>query len=176
MRFAVLIALIVAPFATYGEELKHDWEAKQTDNAFILTSNHRAPASFSATGEPEATLTMEIAKARENVSLPDLVKGEVGGIRSTKLKLGDQPEENGHKPVDGIISYVENIDGQDVGFIKYQVVGTANKTLPHPRSVTHAMLIKKGKVCFVHLIVLYPGHLDEVTGDQMRLVKGLIRK
>ncbi len=174
MRFGILIALIVASFAAYGEDLKHDWKEQNAGDAFRLISNHRAPASFSPGREPEATLTMEIKKA-PNVSLPDLVKGEVGGIRST-LKLGDQPEENGHKPVDGIISYIETIDGQDVGFVKYQVTGTKDTTLPHPRSVTHAMLIKKGKVCFVHLIVLYPGHLDEVTSDQMKLVKTLIAK
>ncbi len=175
MRFAVLIALIVAPFAAYGEDLKHDWKQQKAGDVLMLISNHRAPASVSPGREPEATLTMEIKKAPANVTLPDLVKGEVGGIRST-LKLGDQPEENGHKPVDGIISYVENIDGQDVGFIKYQVTGTRDKTLPHPRSVTHAMLMKQGKLCFVHLIVLYPGHLDEVTGDQMRMVKSFIAK
>lgn len=174
MRFGILIVLIVASFAAYGEGLKHDWKEQKGD-AFRLISNHRAPASFSPGREPEATLTVEIKKAPEGVSLPDLVKGEVGGIRST-LKVADQPEENGHKPVDGVISYIETIEGQDVGFVKYQVAGTKDITLPHPRSVTHAMLIKKGKMYFVHLIVLYPGHLDEVTSDQMQLVKTVIEK
>ncbi len=179
MRFAVLIALIVASLTAQGASqddlaLKHDWNAKQTDSAFTLTSNHRSPGS-SGESEPEATLTTEVTSAPENGSLADLVQDEVADIRAT-LKLGDQPEENGHKAVDGIISYMEKIEGQDVGFIKYQVAGTPNKKLAHPWSVTHAILLKNGKAWFVHLMILHPGHVEEVTEDHMRMVKTLIRK
>ncbi len=171
---------MVAPLAAFGASqddltLKHDWQATQEDHTLKLTSNFRAPASYSETGEPEAILTTMITNAPEKSGLSDVLKEQVANIRST-LKLGDTPEQGGHKPVDGVISYIENIEGQDVGFIKYNVAGNANRTLLHPWSVTHAVVLKNGAAWFVHLMVIYPGHLDEVTADQMRLVRKLIQK
>ena len=45
-----------------------------------------------------------------------------------------------------------------------------------PRSVIHAIFMNKGKLYFIHFMVLFAGHQDEARADQIRLIKGVIRK
>ncbi len=180
MRCAFLFALLVASAAALGapgneNSLKHDWKQEQSEGGMELVSNHPAPAAYSESGEPEATLAMEAEKAAKDATLPKILESEIADIREG-LMIGDYPEEDGHKPDHGIVSYIEEIDGHPVGFIKYRVVGANGSQLDHPRTVIHAILLKDGKVYLFHLIVLYAGHQDEVRGDQMRLVKATIKK
>lgn len=62
-----------------------------------------------------------------------------------------------HHPHGGITTYIEEINGYKVGFIKYRVAGTRDHDFPLPRSVIHAMLLKDGRLYFVFSIVLYAG-------------------
>ncbi len=156
----------------------HDWREEKGQGYILFISNHPAPKPFSDTGEPEATMKMEAEPAPKNITLQKIMDSEVAGIRKD-LTIGDYPEadggKDGHKPDHGIVSYIEKIDGLPVAFIKYRVTGAGGKELPHPRSVVHAILVKDDRVFFVHLIVLYAGHQEEVTGDQLRAVKAIIR-
>lgn len=180
MRPAILFALLfiasAAACAAPGNEspLKHDWRQEQGDHEIVFTSKYPAPVPFSTTGEPEARMTMEASVAPKDADLKKIMDAEIADIRSS-LMIGDYMEDDGHQPDNGIVSYIEEIDGKPVAFIKYRVTGANGKELDHPRSVIHAILLKNGKVFFVHLIVLYAGHQDEVRGDQIRLVRAIIR-
>lgn len=179
MRLAALAAFCVLSIAGLGasahaEGFKHNWRQVERDGAVTFISGYPAPAPFSETGEPEATMTMDAAKAEKGATLEGILKAEVADIREG-LVIADYLEEDGHKPDRGIVSYTEEIDGQKVAFIKYRVAGNTNGLLAHPRSVIHAILLKDGMIYYVHLIVLYAGHEDEVRGDQLRLVKAIIR-
>ncbi len=178
MRLAVFLALLVASCAACAAsgnhtELKHDWRKAQTPGVITFTSNHRAPPPFSDDGEPEARLAMEVALAPKDLTLQQIMEAEVADIRRD-LSIADYQEDDGHKPDRGIVSYIERVDGHEVAFIKYRVSGAGGKPLAYPRSIHHAFLVKNGKVYYVHLMVLYAGHWDEVTGDQMRLVRAII--
>lgn len=179
MRLAALATLCalsmtawVAP--AHAEDFKHNWRQEERDGAVTYISNYPAPKPFSLTGEPEATLTMDAAKAEPGQTLAGIVKAEIADIRQG-LAIADYQEQDGHKPDRGIASYTEQIDGHEVAFIKYRVAGTHDARLAHPRSVIHAILLKDGMFYYVHLIVIYAGHQDEVRGDQIRLVKAIIR-
>ncbi len=180
MRFAFIATLFLS-IATWGvpahaDDLKHNWREEKVEGAFKLVSNYQAGAPFSENGEPEATLTMEASKAPANASLEDIVKGEVAGIGDGSLIIGNYAEEDGHKPVNGVASYIEKINGQKVGFIKYWVDGNTNGRLPRPRSVIHAIVLKKGKLWFVSLIALNDRHQSEVRSDQLVLVKSILKR
>ncbi len=181
MRFAVLLfavaALALPAHATAPDKdtgLKHAWLQQQGKGVITYISKYPAPAPFSETGEPEATLAMSASKIEKDMTLGNIVESEIAGIRET-LKIADYEDKDGHKPDNGIVSYLEEINGCQVAFIKYRVAGAGDKTLPRPRSVTHAILVKNGKAYFVHLIVIYAGHSEEVAADQIRLVKAIIR-
>lgn len=109
----------------------------------------------------------------EKKSLSETVKSEVQEIRN-ELQIGDYLEEDGYNPVDGIATYVEEINGTKVGFIKYRAVGVVGKAPVMPRTTIHAIFIKKDRVFFVHSIVLFAGHQEEVRADQITIIKGLI--
>lgn len=178
MRLAAFILLTIASFASCAAqggqtELKHDWRKAQSPGVITFTSNHPAPPPYSNDGEPEARLAMEVAAAPDGMSLQQIMDAEVAVIRRD-LAIADYGEEDGHKPDKGIVSYIEQVDGHDVAFIKYRVSGAGGRQLPYPRSIRHALLVKKGKVYYVHLMVVYADHWDEVTGDQMRLVRAII--
>jgi hypothetical protein len=170
---------MVVASATFGasgndNNLVHDWRQDNGPGEVKFISNHRAPLPFSETGEPEATLTMQASKIPDNVPLSRVVEVEIKGIRNG-TEIGEYLEEDGHKPDNGIVSYVEEINGHKVAFIKYRVAGVKGKSPVSPRSFSHAILLKNGKVYFVHLIVLFAGHQEEVRADQIRLVKGILR-
>jgi len=182
MRWFAFVLMVLVSCSAYAgqgdagdDELRHKWvDVTEKDSAsFSLASSFKAPEPFSMSGEPEATMRMEAEMAPEGMTLKQIIDGEIKGIRED-LIIAEYQEEDGHKPVDGIVSYIEKIDGQEVGFIKYRVAGNSNGKLPTPRSVRHMLLIKNGQIWYVHLIVTYAGHGDEVAADQMRLVKKLI--
>jgi hypothetical protein len=83
-------------------------------------------------------------------------------------------EEDGHTPDRGIASYFEEIAGHKVAFIKYRTVGVAGKSQVMPRSVRHAIFIKKNKTYFVHLVVLFAEHQEEMRADQIHVIRDLI--
>ncbi len=176
VTFCMLFTLSMAAWGSsaQGKGLKHDWREVRGENQIQYVSNYPAPAPFSESGEPEATLTMQAGKVDQDMTLPEILKTEIADIREG-LAIADYQEEDGRKPVDGIVSYIEEIDGQQVAFIKYRVAGTRKAMLAHPRSVIHAILVKKGTVFYIHLMVLYAGHQDEVRSDQIRLVKAIIK-
>lgn len=179
MRSAVLLALLIASAAAFGGSgaesiFKHNWRQEEGDHEILFVSKYPAPIPFSMTGEPEARMTMEATPAPKDADLQKIVQEEIVDIRQG-LMIADYLEDDGHKPDNGIVSYTEEIDGEPVAFIKYRVAGANGKALDRPRSVTHAILLARGKIFFVHLIVLYAGHQDEVRGDQIRLVKAIIR-
>jgi hypothetical protein len=158
------------------KSLKHDWKMHQGNGEVRFISNHPAPVPFSATGEPEAVLSMNAVRLSSKApSLSEVVSSEIKDIRK-ELEIGPYLEEDGQKPEENIASYVEEIDGQRVAFIKYRTLGVRGKPSAIPRSVRHAILIKNDRLYFVHLTVLYAGHEEEVRDDQIRLIKGIIRK
>jgi hypothetical protein len=159
-------------------ELKHDWKIEEAKDGTGVnyTSRHAAPPPFSYNQEPEALLAVESEKVSGRArSLSEVVNSEIKQIR-TGLLIGDYLEDDGHKPQNGIATWVEDIDGQQVAFIKYRVIGVKREGRTMPRSVIHAILIKNGKINFVHLTVLFAAHQDEMRADQMRLVRSIIRK
>lgn len=103
------------------------------------------------------------------------VTSEILNIRR-KLQLAPYLEADGYQPLNNIVSCVEEIDGQKVAFIKYRTVGAKGEPRAMPRSVRRAILIKDGKLYFVHLTVLFAKHQAEVRNDQIRLVKSIISR
>lgn len=99
----------------------------------------------------------------------------IKGIRK-ELQIGEYLEDDGHRPQDNIASWVEEIDGQQVAFIKYRVEVVKGEPRILPRAIRHAILIRKGNLCYVHLTVIFAKHQEEVRADQIRLIKGIIRK
>ncbi len=172
--FALSLAACCA--SAQADGLKHNWREMETAGAVTFVSNYRAPKPFSATGEPEATLTMEASEAPAGKTLAEIVKDEVADIRDEGLIIADYAEADGHKPDNNIATYFQEIDGQQVAFIKYRIAGNTNGVLAKPRSVIHALLLKGEKLYFLHLIVVYAGHQDEVRADQVEMVRTLIRR
>jgi|GEM_PF-1724706 len=156
--------------------LQHDWSTEERNGAITFSSNYPAPVPFSRTGEPEATLAVEMEEISGTpLSLGEVVKTEIKGIRK-ELQIGEYLEDDGHKPQDNIASWVEEIDGQQVAFIKYRTIGIKGESRILPRTIQHAILIRKGNLYFVHLTVIFAKHQEEVRADQIRLIKGIIRK
>lgn len=86
-------------------------------------SEHPAPVPYSYSDEPEATLAVKSIKIpRKLPSLKGVVDTEVRNIRK-EIQLGPYLEDDGHKLQGNIASYVEEIAGQQVAFIKYRTVG-----------------------------------------------------
>lgn len=174
--FIVALAVASAGLAQDHKDLQHDWKVEEKDGEVNFISNHKAPVTFSSTGEPEGTLSMSAMKFAGRVPpLSEVVTSEIEEIRKG-LEIGPYMEEDGKKVKDGIASWIEEIDGQRVAFIKYRTVGLKGEAQVMPRTVRHAILVKSGRLYFVHLTVLFAGHQEEMRGDQMRLVKGIIRK
>jgi formylglycine-generating enzyme required for sulfatase activity len=158
------------------DRLQHDWRIEEGANGVNYASNYPAPVPFSYNGEPEATMAVESVKiSGKPPVLSELVNAEINGIRKG-LQIVEYLEEDGYKPQNNIVSYIEPIDGQQVAFIKYRTVGEKGGPRAMPRSIRHAIFIKDGKLHFVHLTVLFAKHQQEVRGDQIRLVKSIIRK
>jgi len=178
MRLAILFILSMAACCApaQAEGLRHNWRQGDAEGAVQFVSNYPAPEPYSATGEPEATLTMEASKVPAGMTLEDILKNELADIGDGSLVIADYVEKDGHKPDHNVVSYIEKIDGEKVAFIKYRVAGNTNGMLPEPRGVMHAILLKGGKVYFFHLIVVYPAHLDEVRADQLTMVRSMIRR
>ena len=157
-------------------ELQHKWHIEEGSNGVNYLSECPAPVPFSYSEEPEATLAIEAEKisGRPRI-LSEVVNSEIRDIRK-EIQIGPYLEEDGHQAKANIASYVEEIEGQKVAFIKYRTVGVKGEPRAMPRSVRHALLIKNGKLTFVHLTVLFAKHQEEVRADQMRLIKSIIRK
>ncbi|HEX8961332.1 MAG TPA: hypothetical protein VF775_07140 [Geobacteraceae bacterium] len=180
MRFAPFIVLLLV-FATQAlgaaqddTQLRHDWKETRENGEVRLISNFPAPFPFSTTGEPESTLAIDAEKISPEVtSLAETMKSEVQQIRKG-LQIADYLEEDGKKPDRGIVTYYEEINGQRVGFIKYRTIGVLGEPAVMPRSVRHAIFIKRDTVYFIHLVVLFAGHEEEVRSDQIRIIKRLI--
>jgi hypothetical protein len=173
LAFASFVAFAAPPDDT---SLKHGWKMHKADGEVRFVSIHHAPFPFSSTSEPEAVLSMNAVRlSPEARSLPDVVRSEIRDIRK-ELEVGPYLEDDGHAPEDDIASWVEDIDSQSVAFIKYRTLGPKGKGSSLPRSVRHAILIRNGKLYFVHLTVLYAAHEEEIRGDQIRLVRSLIRR
>jgi len=166
----------VAP-AAHGEGLLHDWRSEEGEGKVRYLSNHTAPSPYSETNEPEATLTMQVVKAPRDKTLRQILDAEIADIADAGkgLRIAAYQEQDGHQPDHGVASYIEDIDGQNVGFIKYRVGGIEKVELAAPRSVIHALMVKDGRLWYVTLIVVYPKHQDEVRADQIRLVRAIIR-
>jgi formylglycine-generating enzyme required for sulfatase activity len=157
-------------------ELQHDWRIEEGKKGVNYVSKHPAPVPFSYSGEPEATLTTESVKIPGRLpALSSIASSEIKEIRKG-LQLAEYLEDDGHKPQGNIASWVEEIDGHPVAFIKYRTVGIKGEPRVLPRTSRHAILIKNGKLHFVHLTVLFARHQQDVRDDQIRLVKRIIRK
>ncbi len=144
------------------------------DHGTRLVSTYKAPAPFSTTGEPEATLTVDASRLGPDAkSLDALLKEEIAGIREL-VQLADYEEEDEKTPDRGVASWVQQIAGHDVGFIKYRVAGSDGRTLPNPRTVIQALVIEGERLYTFHLIVVYAGHQDEVRGDQIRMIEAIL--
>jgi hypothetical protein len=156
--------------------LQHNWSKEESNGALTFTSNYPAPVPFSMTGEPEATLAVEMEEISGTPpSLNEVVKTEIKGIRKG-LQIAEYLEDDGHKPEGDIASWVEDIEGQQVAFIKYRVAGVKGEPRILPRTIRHAILIRNGELYFLHLTVIFAEHQEEVRADQIRLVKGIIRR
>lgn len=107
--------------------------------------------------------------------MTEIVNSEIRDIRKG-LQIAEYIEEDGHKPQTNIASWVEDIEGQQVAFIKYRVEGVKGEPYILPRTIRYAILIRNGKLYFVHLTVIFAKHQEEVRADQIRLIKGIIRK
>ncbi len=159
-----------------GKDLQHDWRMEQGKDGVYFISNHPAPPPFSSNGEPEATLAIESVRiSGKPPSLTEVVDSEIKSIRR-ELQLAEYLEDDGHKPQNNIASWVEDIDGKQVAFIKYRAAGIKGGPRVVPRTTQHAILIKNGTLHFIHLTVLFAKHQEEVRGDQIRLIKGIIRR
>jgi hypothetical protein len=159
-----------------GKDLRHDWKMEQGNDEVYFISKHPAPFPFSTDGGPEATLAIQSVKISGKLpSLSQVVDSEIKSIRN-ELQIAEYLEEDGQKPQNNIASWVENIDGQQVAFIKYRATGAKGEPRVLPRTTRHAILIKNGTLYFVHLTVIFAKHEEEVRADQMRLINGIIRK
>lgn len=161
--------------ADQGNPFRHDWSFE--DDGTRLVSNHRAPFPFSTSGEPEATLVMQVVRPSSDKpqSLTGIVQGELKSIRE-ELKLADYQEADGHKPEKNVATWYEEVAGTRVAFIRYRVAGTAERMLPTPRTITHAIAVKGGYTLFFHLTVLFAAHQDEVRADQRKMMELVLPK
>ena len=157
------------------DTLRHKWREEKVPDRPVLryTSQYAAPQPYSQTGdEPEAVMLLEAAQPGRQLALADLLESEIAGIRKT-LKVAPYTWQGPHEAERGIASYTETINGVEVGFIQYMVAGDAVASLAYSRSVRHAHVLHGGKHYCVHLIVVYPGHLQEQLEDQMRLIRAV---
>ncbi len=173
-----LIACVFAASTVFGasrEDLVHDWKMELKDGTVKFTSNHPAPFPFSTTGEPEALMTATTVKPSKEVPpLAYIVRSEIKDIRE-ELEIAPYMEEDGHTPKGGIVSYYEEVEGQNIAFIKYRTVGEKGKQRVMPRTVRHAIFMKDDKIYYIHLIVLFAVHEEEVRGDQIRFIRNILR-
>lgn len=152
------------------KHLIHKWKQVKAEGEFKLVSTYPAPVPFSMNGAPEATLDMSAEKRSPGMStLADIVKGEVAGIRK-QLQIADYDEKDGKKPVDGIATWYETINGNRVAFIKYRVAGVIGGPSIVPITVIHSILFHGDDVYYTHLMVRFAEHQDEVRHDQLVLV------
>jgi hypothetical protein len=172
----ILAASFTAPCSFADEnKLIHDWKETHEDGDIKLISNHPAPFPFSTKGEPEATLTISSeAVSPETKSLAKIISSEIKDIRK-EIQIAEYMEEDGHKPDKDIVKYVQDIEGVKVGFIKYRAGGVVGGASVLPRTAIHGIFIKGDMVYFVHLIVLFAGHQNEVREDQLRIIRSLIK-
>jgi hypothetical protein len=151
--------------------LVHDWRQEVRGDEIIFISKHSVPFPFPYAGGPEATLAMQAAKIKGGITLSKVVRDEIDAIRK-----GAEIDEldGGWGRKGGIASYVERIDRHDVAFIEYRTFGVKGRPPGSPRSVRHAIVIKNGQVYFVHLVVMFANHQEEVRGDQRSLIRKII--
>lgn len=192
MRLVILCMLSAISMAAWGSfaqdaGLKHDWREERLEHGVTFISKHAAPAPYSDTGEPEATLTLlRGGIEHEHIPMPKMLKAEIADIRKGKAMANflDDLDGQGGKPDGDIVSYIEEIEGQPVGFIKYRVAGIGGKT--QARSVMHAILLYKGYILHCHLMVrspmqpapgqIEPGYIEEVRGDQLRALRAALKQ
>jgi hypothetical protein len=182
MRKIILFILLVITVTlgacrASGEEnkLRHDWKEERGGGEIRLISKHPAPLPFSMSGEPEASIVMEAQKIDPaKTSLAEKIQSEVEEIRKG-VQIADYIEEDGRTPDRGIVTYVEEIDGHKVGFIKYRTSGVVESPSTLPRAVIHALILKGDRIYFIHLTVIFGGHQEEVRADQITLIKTFIR-
>jgi hypothetical protein len=173
----LILATSLAIQSSFADEIKliHDWKETHEDGDIRFSSNHPAPFPFSTKGEPEATITISSeAVSPERKSLTKIISSEIKDIRK-EIQIAEYMEEDGHKPDKDIVKYIEDIEGVKVGFIKYRAAGLIGGSSVLPRTVIHGIFIKGDMVHFVHLIVIFAGHQNEVREDQLQLIKSLIK-
>jgi len=174
----VLASLVLSVSAHAGpkaapvdyDHLVHKWKQVKADGEFKLDSTYPAPAPFSMNGDPEATLEMSADKVSPGYdTLEKIVPGEMTDIRK-QIQIADYEEQDGKKPVNGIATWYETIDGTRVAFIKYRAGGVVGQAPILPMTVIHSILIRGKTIFFTHLIVRFGEHQDEVRHDQRVLI------
>jgi hypothetical protein len=172
--FIVITMIPTVHGATQENTLQHDWKQERENGEVRFISNYPAPFPFSTTGEPEAIMTINVEKiSPDKKALAEIMQSEVEAIRK-EIQITDYLEEDGQTPDHGIATYVEEINGQQVGFIKYRTTGLIGRPAVMPRTVIHAIVMKNDRIYFVHLIVLFSEHQEEIRADQITMIKGLI--
>lgn len=153
------------------DQLQHKWKVAREDGEFTLVSKYPAPVPFGTHGEPEATLAMTAEAVPPGMdTLEKVVASEIGDIRQ-QLHIADYAQEDGQKPVQGIATWYETIDGTRVAFIKYRADGIVGKDRVLPLTAIHSVVVRGDRIFFTHLIVRFAGHQDEVRHDQRFLIR-----
>ena len=174
---AISILLLFTSLSFAGSDdytLVHNWnlETKRAGQ-ITLTSEYRVTSPSSRTGEPEARLTLSVYNVTDDRTLSQFVESEISDI-TKNYAIGEYVEEDNFKPSNGIVSYIDEVNGYKVAFIKYRTSGLRGKRSVRPRSVIQAILVKDMKVYFVDLVIISYSHQEEVRGDQIRVVRGII--
>lgn len=140
----------------------------------FFRSAYKSPPPFHLNNEREAGLVVQVTLKKPSDTLEKIVTHEVAGIRKT-LELADYLEEDGHTPQDNIAVYSMKLDGRDVAFIKYRVIGTEGKRAPMPFTVMHGLVAGTNQIGFVHLQTYFSGHQEEIRADQLLIMKELLK-
>ncbi|XHF07685.1 hypothetical protein NR798_33010 [Archangium gephyra] len=155
-------------------EYNSKWQRICDQAVCFFQSAYKSPPPFHLNNEREASLAVQVTPKKPSDTLEKIVAHEVADIRKT-LELVDYLEEDGHTPQDNIAVYSMKLDGRDVAFIKYRVIGTEGKRAPMPFTVIHGLVAGTNQIGFVHLQTYFAGHQEQVRADQLLIMKELLK-
>ncbi len=153
---------------------KHGWKIQPFFDSYELLSPFNAPFPVTTKSEPEAEMIIATPpeKIPAGTSMDKILKEQIAKVQKD-LKIVEYQEKD-YTPVNNMVSYIQKIGNSDVGFLQYRSLGEKGDKDDVPVTVKQALFVKGDQLYNIVLMILYPGHLEDVKSDQLQLVKALL--
>ncbi len=153
-------------------KLTHKWQ-KSTCNEVdcFLQSAYVPPVPFSLSVKHEALLSLNVCKETQKRprKMANILRDEIKTFRKG-MKIVDYLETDNVPVKNNVGSWIEEMNGQEVGFIKFRMIPVEGAL---PATLVQGIVSNKDAKYCIAAIIFFAGHANEVFEDQRRIMNKL---